>query len=131
MTTWWDTATGRRAEITRVFTPADLAAYVALTGDTPGTGGAAEDGTVPEPLVAGLFSTLLGTDLPGNGTMYLKQDLRFRSRAAPGEQIHATVTISAVRPEKALVDLSTVATADGRLLCDGAALVMARQFPTE
>lgn len=130
MTTWWDTATGRRAEISRVFTAADLAGYTELTGGTPETGGT-ESGVVPEPLIAGLFSTLLGTDLPGNGTMYLKQDLRFESRARPGERIHATVTVSAVRPEKALVDLHTVATAGGRLLCEGEALVMARQFPTE
>ncbi|MEU8796323.1 hypothetical protein [Spirillospora sp. NPDC048819] len=123
MTTWWDTATGRRAEISRVFTEADLAGYTELTGGAP------ETGTVPEPLIAGLFSTLLGTDLPGNGTMYLKQDLRFASPARPGEQIRATVTISAVRPEKALVNLRTVATAGGRVLCEGEALVMARQFP--
>lgn len=125
MTTWWDTATGRRAEISRVFTAADLAEYTDLTGGAP------ETGAVPEPLIASLFSALLGTDLPGRGTMYLKQDLRFQSPAEPGERIHASVTISAVRPEKALVDLRTVATAGGRVLCEGTALVMARQFPTE
>ncbi len=32
---------------------------------------------VPEPLIAGLFSYLLGEELPGHGTNYLKQHMRF------------------------------------------------------
>ncbi|MFD2357203.1 hypothetical protein ACFSTC_59975 [Nonomuraea ferruginea] len=83
---------------------------------------------MPEPLIAGLFSALLGTDLPGNGTMYLKQELRFDGHARPGDALRAEVTISAVRPEKALVDLRTVATIGTRVVCQGEALVMARQF---
>lgn len=36
---------------------------------------------VPEPLIAGLFSTLLGVRLPGPGTNYLKQELGFHGPA--------------------------------------------------
>ncbi|MFI6705516.1 AMP-binding protein [Nonomuraea sp. NPDC050478] len=118
---WWDRAVGRRAHLERTFTEEDLAGYRSLSEDTA-------DDTVPEPLVAGLFSALLGTDLPGNGTMYLKQELRFDGHARPGDSLRAEVTISAVRPEKALVDLRTVATIGTRVVCQGEALVMARQF---
>ena len=118
---WWDRAVGRRAHLDRTFTEVDLAGYRDLSGDTTGD-------AVPEPLIAGLFSTLLGTDLPGNGTMYLKQEMRFHGQVRPGDALRAEVTISAVRPEKALVDLRTVATIGTRVVCEGEALVMARQF---
>ncbi|MFW5825489.1 MAG: hypothetical protein ACOCVV_11060, partial [Marinobacter sp.] len=38
---------------------------------------------VPEPLIAGLFSCLLGEDLPGHGTNYLKQSMTFHTTAEP------------------------------------------------
>ena len=60
--------------------------------------------------------------------MYLKQDMRFHGRVKPGDTLRAEVTISAVRPEKALVNLHTIARVGGRPVCEGEALVMARQF---
>ncbi|MFE3451957.1 AMP-binding protein [Nonomuraea sp. NPDC059194] len=118
---WWAEAVGRRASLHRTFTEDDLTAYARLTGDDPGQ-------SVPEALVAGLFSTLLGTELPGNGTMYLKQEMTFPHSAMPGEAVGAEVTIRAVRPDKALVNLHTVASVGGRVVCEGEALVMARQY---
>lgn len=113
-------AVGRSAELTRTFGQEDLVAYRLLTGDT------AESGQVPEPLIAGLFSTLLGTRLPGAGTNYLKQSMTFLSAAIVGEPLRAVVEITSVRPEKGLVRLSTTCTADaGRVVCQGEALVLA------
>lgn len=122
--TWWDGAVGRRAAITRAFTPADLAGYAELVDDALGEG-------VPEPLIAGMFSTLLGTSLPGNGTMYLKQRMDFHGPVRADETVLAEVVVTAVRPEKALVDLRTVASVGDRVVCEGEALVMARQHPHE
>lgn len=80
---------------------------------------------VPEPLIAGLFSCLLGEDLPGHGTNYLKQRMTFHTTAATDESLQASVTVSRLRRDKALVNLSTVCTGrDGRLICDGEALVL-------
>ena len=130
MTTWWDHAVGKSAALTRVFTADDHAAYVALTGDDCAPGDRAlsdwAHDEVPEPLIAGLFSTLLGVHLPGHGTNYLKQSMEFISPATIGEEVRATVEIIAVRPDKRLVDLETTCVAGQRAICRGQALVLAR-----
>jgi phosphate acetyltransferase len=55
---------------------------------------------------ASLISALLGTRLPGPGTIYLGQDLRFRKPVALGDTITATVTVQEKRPEKQIVLLN-------------------------
>ena len=80
---------------------------------------------VPEPLIAGLFSCLLGEELPGHGTNYLKQHMHFHTLARAGESLTATVTVTRLRPDKALVNLETRCTGEGgRLICSGDALVL-------
>jgi len=49
---------------------------------------------------AGLISAVLGTELPGPGTIYLGQDLRFRLPVAIGDTITATLTVKEKDPEK-------------------------------
>jgi len=86
-----------------------------------------EDGgsAVPEPLIAGLFSYLLGEQLPGHGTNYLKQHMRFHAPARADEPLTARVTVTRLRRDKALVNLDTRCTGEGgRLICDGDALVL-------
>lgn len=83
---------------------------------------------VPEPLIAGLFSCLLGMELPGPGTMYLKQRLDYVQPARLGELLTASVTITQLRPDKSLVDLDTLCTgATGQVICRGQALVLFRR----
>lgn len=110
---------GDSAELVRSFTAADYAALALLTGD----GG---DGIhVPEPLLAAMISTLLGTRLPGPGTNYLKQDLRFLAQARLGQPVTARVTVTRLRPAQGLVDLqASCIGADGALICEGRALVL-------
>lgn len=114
-------AIGQTAELTACFSGEDAAEFAALAGlDSPPE-------TVPGPLVGGLFSYLLGTRLPGAGTNYLKQELRFVAEAAIGEPLVARVTVTRLRPDKHLVDLETVCRdARGRLIADGRALVYVR-----
>lgn len=123
---WWEEAVGQSADLTRTFTAADLEAYGQLVGD--GLTG----GLVPEPLIAGLFSKLLGVDLPGPGTNYLKQQMDFPSPASVGEDLRATVQITAVRPEKRLVYLATTCVGgDDLVVCRGRALVLAGGMPLD
>ncbi len=112
------------ASVTRSFSLADLEEYRALIGDDSPSD---ERPLIPGPLIGGMFSYLLGTQLPGRGTNYLKQRLQFLAPAYPGEALTATVTITRLRPEKDLVNLRTICTgADGRLICNGEALVLVR-----
>jgi acyl dehydratase len=124
---------GQSAQTARTFTAADLDEYADLTGDTnpisTDAGYARSLGLagplVPGGLLGGLFSYLLGTQLPGPGTNYLKQRLRFANPAYADQELAARVEIVRFRPEKQLVNLSTVC-ADplGRIVCHGEALVL-------
>ncbi|MGO3742956.1 MaoC/PaaZ C-terminal domain-containing protein [Kerstersia sp.] len=113
---------GDSATLERCYTQDDYAVWAALA-DSP-----AVPAALPEPLIPALFSCLLGEELPGHGTNYLKQSLHFLAPAQPAEPLRASVTVSRLRADKALVNLQTRCTgADGRLLCHGEALVLFRQ----
>lgn len=108
-----------RATVTRRFSADDIRDWSEMAGlDRPWPG-------VPEPLIAALFSYLLGEELPGHGTNYLKQHMHFEDAARIGETLTATVTVTRLRADKALVYLDTRCTGeDGRLICGGDALVL-------
>lgn len=113
---------GQSARIIRSYTREDLAAYAALSG--------ASSASVPEPLIAALFSYLLGVELPGSGTNYLKQDLVFKSAAPLNAALEAKVEITRLRPEKHLVDLwASCTAANGAVICEGRSLVKAKDGP--
>jgi phosphate acetyltransferase len=56
---------------------------------------------------AGLISALLGTRLPGPGTIYLDQNLQFGHPVVPGDVVTATVTVKEKRADKRIVLLDT------------------------
>jgi acyl dehydratase len=124
---------GQRTETRRTFTAAEMAEYADLTGDanpiyTNASYARAlglERPLVPGGLLGGLFSYLLGTELPGRGTNYLKQRLRFLAPAYIDQELSASVKIIRIRPDKQLVNLSTVcADAMDNVVCRGEALVL-------
>ncbi len=113
---------GDHAETRRSYTADDIAAFHALAGE-PGTMPA----SVPEPLIGALFSYLLGVDLPGFGTNYLKQELQLEQPVPVGVPLIARVEITRLRPDKHLVDLATTCRDEsGTVYCRGRALVLAK-----
>jgi phosphate acetyltransferase len=75
---------------------------------------------------AGLISTLLGTKLPGPGTIYLDQNLHFRKPVAPGDTITANVTVREKRSEKGIILFDTRCTNQrGEEVLTGIATVIA------
>jgi len=122
---------GQSATITRNFTTEDVAAYRHLTGDSGLQFGEKIETAVPGPLLAGMISTLLGTECPGQGTNWLKQQLTYPRATVVGEPITAVVTITRLRPEKYLVNLQTTCTnAAGLPVCQGEALVFIKDRQT-
>lgn len=128
---------GMSASTARTFGTADIDEYGDLTGDRnpifrddpEARARGFKRRIVPWPLLAGMFSDLLGTRLPGRGTGWLKQQLRYPAAAHSGEALIATVTITRLRAAKELVNLATrVNAADGRVVCDGEALVLVRNL---
>ncbi len=76
-------------------------------------------------LVTGLISTVLGMYLPGPGTIYMGQDLRFLAPVKIGDTIQAEAEVIEIIKEKNRVRLKTTCVnQEGRLVIDGSALVM-------
>lgn len=77
-------------------------------------------------LVGSLFSKLLGTELPGEGTIYLEQNLRFLKPVYLGDEVTATVSIKELLTEKNRVYFDTVATnQNDEVVVSGSAVVLA------
>jgi phosphate butyryltransferase len=75
---------------------------------------------------AGLISAVLGTKLPGPGTIYLGQELRFRFPVSIGDTITATMTVREKKLEKGDVTLDCVCTnQDGKQVITGTAFTRA------
>lgn len=122
-------AVGQSASQARTFTTKDIAAYTRLTGDNHPIYSGPAGPVVPGPLLGGMFSDLLGTRLPGRGTNWLKQQMTYHHSVLAGEPITATVTITRLRPDKALVNLSTICTNSANdILCSGEALVLVQDL---
>lgn len=73
-----------------------------------------------------LISTVLGTEFPGPGTIYLGQNLRFRRPVKVGDTVTIKVTATEKVAEKGLVTLNTECTnQDGEVVVSGSADVIA------
>lgn len=76
-------------------------------------------------LGASLLSAVIGTKLPGPGSIYLGQTLRFTAPVRLGETVTAEVTVTAVREDKPIVTLATIVrTQAGEIAVTGEATVL-------
>lgn len=75
-------------------------------------------------LTAGLISAVLGTRLPGPGTIYMSQTLKWLAPVRPGDELTATATVKEIIAEKNRVVLDTVVTVGDTTVLTGEALVM-------
>jgi len=127
---------GESASLTRLVSEEDIKLFAATSGDVnPAHLDAAYAATdifghvvIHGMWTAALLSTLLGTQLPGPGTIYLGQDLRFRRPVAPGDTVTATVTVREKGPEKRIVLDTICVNQNGKEVLSGQATVIA---PTE
>lgn len=76
-------------------------------------------------LGASLLSAVLGTQLPGTGTIYLAQTLKFKAPVKLGDTITATATVKQMTPEKKRVVLDTVVKVGETVVIEGEATVLA------
>jgi 3-hydroxybutyryl-CoA dehydratase len=103
---------GDQAITKKIFTDSDLQEYACLLGKKTFSS-LSKINTVPDALIAGLFSMILGTTLPGEGTIYLKQKLS------------AKVEIVNIRQDKGLITCKTTCLdSKNKIICEGEALVM-------
>ena len=124
---------GDAAEISKTITGEDVRAFAELTGDrnpvhldeeyaaTTRFGRRIAHGM----LGASLISTVLASELPGPGSVYLSQTLRFTAPVYLGDTVTARVTVKHVREDKPVVTLETVCTNQrGERVVEGEAVVL-------
>ena len=124
---------GQAAEFTRTVTETDVVLFAGITGDfNPAHvdavaaaqgrfGGRIAHGM----LSASFISTVLGMKLPGPGTIYLSQSLRFTRPVMLGDTVTARAEVVEVVAAKRRVRLATTCRNQrGETVLDGEALVM-------
>jgi 3-hydroxybutyryl-CoA dehydratase len=76
-------------------------------------------------LTAGLISAVIGEQLPGHGSVYLGQSLKFLAPVRPGDRVRAVVTVTAIDHARRRVTLDTVCEVRGKPVLKGEATVLA------
>jgi 3-hydroxybutyryl-CoA dehydratase len=126
---------GMKAEMSRTITEADVLLYAGLSMDfNPAhiNEEAAQKGMFKKRIAhgmlsAGFISAILGTKLPGEGSIYMGQELKFTAPVFLGDTVTATCEIIELIAEKNRVILSTICTKqDGTEVITGKATVMKR-----
>jgi 3-hydroxybutyryl-CoA dehydratase len=80
-------------------------------------------------LISSYISAVLGTILPGPGSIYLSQTVSFKRPVYLGDEITATVTVTNIRPDKPIVTLKTTCANQNRIVViDGEAILLCPQI---
>jgi len=123
---------GDTASFEKTISEADVYAFAGITGDfnpahiNQRYAESTRFGTriVHGMLTGSLFSTVLGTQLPGEGSIYVSQTLTFTAPVLLGDTVKATVTV-AEKLEKGRVSFDCVATKqDGTVVVRGQAVLL-------
>lgn len=123
---------GDKASTAKTITETDVYLFAGVTGDlnpahvneewakaTPFEGRIAHG-----MLSAGLISAVLGMKLPGPGTIYLSQSLKFTAPVRIGDTITAEAEVVEIIKEKRLRLRTTCTNQDGTLVLEGEAVVL-------
>jgi 3-hydroxybutyryl-CoA dehydratase len=76
-------------------------------------------------LTAGLVSAVIGEQLPGHGTVYLGQSLKFLGPVRPGDMVYAEVKVTDIDVAKRRVKMDCHCAVDGKKVLAGEATVLA------
>ncbi|MEM7058602.1 MAG: MaoC family dehydratase [Pseudomonadota bacterium] len=76
-------------------------------------------------LTASLISAVIGEQLPGHGTVYLGQNLKFMAPVRPGDTVRAEVSVAEIDYGKRRVTLDCACRVGDTTVLKGEALVMA------
>lgn len=80
---------------------------------------------VPTMLVAGLVSKILGTQLPGNGTVHVSQEMEFLKPVFIGDTIEAKIEVTSIDGKRCRVSFDVTCTnQDGEEVAKGETVVM-------
>ncbi|MEM6973524.1 MAG: bifunctional enoyl-CoA hydratase/phosphate acetyltransferase [Pseudomonadota bacterium] len=125
---------GDYAELVRTLEAQDIDAFAVVSGDVNPAHVDQEfaEGDIFHKVIAhgmwggALISNVLGTQLPGPGTIYLDQSLKFLKPVGVGDTVTVRVTVAEKHPEKKRLTLDCLCTnGDGKVVITGQAVVIA------
>jgi acyl dehydratase len=123
---------GQSASLKKVFSSDDVKAFAELSLDRNPIHldeAYAEQSLFGKRIVHGFFvgsliSAVFGTVLPGEGAIYLHQEMNFRKPVYHGEEITATVTVTNIKKEKSILYFDTKCENErGEIVIDGNAVL--------
>ena len=129
-------AIGDSAELRRLITPDDLYVFAASSGnynpmhliDSDLDGDGRPERVAPGMFVGAMISAVLGTQLPGAGTLYRRQSLDFHARAHAGDELLCTVKVLNKNADGGvLLETQVKRVADNALIVTGEADVLPPQ----
>ena len=128
-TTWDELQVGQTASLERACSIQDLYLFAHVSGNAnplmlpaaEGQGAGQGEPIAPSMWVGSLISAVLGNVLPGPGTLYRSQTLRFHRRVHVGDRLVVSVTCTDKGERPVALFETRVATSDGVLVCEGQA----------
>lgn len=132
--TFGELVTGEKAELRRLITADDIDIFAAASGnfnpmhlvDSDLDGDGTMERVAPGMLIGSLISAVLGTRLPGPGTLYRRQVLDFHARVHAGDEVVTTVEVKEKRADGTVRLATSIArVSDGVLVLSGEAVVLA------
>jgi 3-hydroxybutyryl-CoA dehydratase len=126
-----DLKVGLEASYVRVITDEDIRAFAAVSGDDNPVHLDEEfaaktmfKGRIAHGMLSASFiSKVIGTQLPGQGTIYMSQSLNFRAPVRIGDEVTTLITVAELVPEKKRAVLTCRCLVDGKPVLEGEALV--------
>ena len=128
-----DIKTGMKASVRKTITEADVILYSGITLDINpahldeeyAKSTMFKHRIAHGMLTAGLISAVIGTKLPGEGSIYMGQDMKFVAPVYFGDTIEATVEVVEVVSDRNIVFLETICkNQDGKEVLKGQAKIL-------
>jgi 3-hydroxybutyryl-CoA dehydratase len=126
-----DLRPGMSATFAKTITEADIVMFAGVSGDNNAihineefAASTLFKGRIAHGMLsASVISAAIANNLPGPGTVYMSQSLRFRAPVRAGDTVRATVTVKELIPERCRVLLGTDCAVGGQVVIEGEALV--------
>lgn len=123
---------GQSAESCKTVTQADIGAFADISGDhnpvhldAAFAASTAFKGVIAHGMLSASFiSAILGTQLPGEGTIYLGQNLKFLAPVRPGDTVRTVITVKEIVPGKRRVICQTACYVGATQVIDGEATLL-------
>jgi len=81
-------------------------------------------------VISAILNTMVATDLPGPGTVFLQANWSFKAPVRPGDTITGHIELTKVRTDKPITEMITrIVRDDGTLVLDGTAVCYTMPLP--